>query len=260
MCLIIFSYADHPRYRLAVAANRDEFRRRPARPVHFWPDAPEILAGRDLTGGGTWMGVSRSGRFAALTNFRDPGSVRKDGPSRGDLVTEFLRSDLPARDCIRTISGDRRYNGFNLLAFDGSALCYYGDRDGEVRRVSPGLHGLSNHLLDTPWPKVERAEAALSAPLAENPVDPEALFRVLSDRSRPPDERLPDTGMGLAWERLLSPIFIAGDLYGTRCASVVLISHSGKVDFWERTFVRVPEGVVAAGTRRFEIPPAHGET
>jgi len=237
MCLILFSYRHQPDYPLILAANRDEFHARPTAPLDFWADDPAILAGRDLKGGGTWMGVSRSGRFAALTNYRDPASLRPDAASRGRLAADFLKGGAPARRYLerlqRTASG---FNGFNLLVMDAAGLYHYSNRGDGVSPVRPGVHGLGNALLDTPWPKVERGKAALEKALSGGEPDPESLLNLLEDQTRAPDPQLPDTGVGLDRERMLSPMFIVSDGYGTRTSSVVIMDRQGGVVFWERTF------------------------
>ena len=238
MCLIVFSYKKHAGYRLVFAANRDEFYERPTRPLSFWTDRPDVLAGRDLKGGGTWLGVTRSGRIAAITNFRDIPSLRQDAPTRGMLVSNFLTgSDTPVRylDQVRSVAD--RYNGFNLIVGDRESLCYYSNKGGDMYPLSPGVYGLSNHLLDTPWPKVRLARDKLQSLLINTPdVDSDTLMEMLHDVSSPPDAALPDTGIGLEWERMLSPIFIAGDGYGTRSSSVLLWRENGEITFAERTF------------------------
>lgn len=235
MCLIVFAYDCHPEYRLILAANRDEFRRRPTAAAAFWPECPQVLAGRDLEAMDTWLGVTRGGRFAALTNYRDPAVHRQDARSRGDLVRAFLCGGLPPGDYLAAAQKDGRlYNGFNLLAGDASGLLYYSNRGGAVRPVAPGIHGLSNHLLDTPWPKVERAKAALAACLSGTDDLEAGLFALLADRTPAADDALPATGVDLAWERLLSPIFIAGDDYGTRSSSVLTVDRCGRTVFRER--------------------------
>ncbi len=238
MCLILFSYRIHPAFRLLIAANRDEFYRRPTAPAEFWSDHPDLLAGRDLEGGGTWLGVDRSGQLAALTNYRDPNTVKSGAPSRGHLVSGFLTGNLSARNYLAQVAGDaHRYNGFNLLAADAEDLFYFGSRGEGIQALPPGLYGISNHLLDTPWPKVADGKKALAPQLAgAEPFDPEAVFAALADRSRPPDHRLPETGVGLSWERILSPRFIASETYGTRSSTVLAVENSGKVLFLERTF------------------------
>ena len=238
MCLILFAWQVHPDYPLVVAANRDEWRERPAASAAWWDDAPDILAGRDLEAGGTWLGITRSGRFAAITNFRDPSDRKSTAPSRGRLVADFLRGNAPPRDYLDTLAANAsRYNGFNLLLADEKSMCYFGSREGNIVDVAPGIHGLSNHLLDEPWPKVEKGKSALNkafeAKMAGTPLL-ERSFTILSDTAPVADEALPDTGVGLEWERVLSPALIVTEKYGTRCSTVLLRSRQ-EIVFEERT-------------------------
>ncbi|MCP4687758.1 MAG: NRDE family protein [Desulfobacterales bacterium] len=253
MCLILFLYDAHPEYRLALAANRDEFYERPSAPLHFWPDSPEILAGRDLKGNGAWMGVTRTGRFAALTNYREPGGPKKNAPSRGDLVADYLRGGQSAPDYLHDVrSAADRCNGFNLIAGTPSGLFYYSNRGDGVHRVPPGCHGLSNHLLNTPWPKAARGVSRFKALLPPGKTaDPDEIFTLLSDPTRPPDSDLPDTGVGLEFERILSSLFITSDFYGTRSSSVLLVGKTGSVTFVERTYLPDGSGAPAAPDRKF---------
>jgi len=237
MCLIYVAWRIAPAYRLVVAANRDEYHARPAAPAGWWDDDADILAGRDLEAGGTWLGISRGGRLAALTNYRDPARRRTQARSRGMLVSGFLRSRAPALDYLQAVAADgERYNGFTLLAFDGDVLAWYSNRGGAPAAVAPGVHGLSNHLLDTPWPKVEEGKLDLLALLARRPPTPGDLLGLLDRREAAGDDRLPDTGVGVERERWLSPRFILGDDYGTRCSTVVMMSGDGDVVFRERSF------------------------
>jgi uncharacterized protein with NRDE domain len=236
MCLILFAYRAHPDYPLVVAANRDEWFRRPTAPAGFWRDAPEVFAGRDLEQQGTWLGVTRRGRFAALTNFRDPGSNRPDAPSRGMLVSAFLRSQAPAREYLERLRSDAaRYNGFSLLAGDGDSLAYFSNREGEIRDLAPGVYGLSNSLLDVPWPKVQSGKAQLAAALGGGP-DTAALLAMLDDTELATDDALPSTGVSRDWERRLSSLRIVGEAYGTRSSTVLLVGADGDVTFVERSF------------------------
>lgn len=225
MCLIAIAWQAHPDFPLVVAANRDEWRDRPALPAHWWEGHPGLLAGRDLQAGGTWMGVTPAGRFAAVTNFRDPSDRRSTALSRGTLVAGFLLGSETPGAYLRGLA-DRaaQYNGFNLLVGDGDSLLYLGSREGEVRAVEPGVHALSNHLLDEPWPKVQRARAALAATLGDGD---EPLFAMLSDATPAPDSQLPDTGVGIERERMLSPILITGADYGTRASTVLRVRRGG---------------------------------
>ena len=242
MCLIAFAWNADPDYPLVVAANRDEWHDRPTAPATWWDDHPDILAGRDLKAGGTWLGISRNGRFAALTNFRDPSDKKSDAPSRGHLVSRFLTGEESARDYLVTLCEDApRYQGFNLLAGDRHSLFYFSSRIGEILPVPAGVHGLSNHTLNEPWPKVERAKSSLGAALqAKMPEDARqmAIYDFLSDKSKAPDEALPDTGVGRDWERILSPALIITEKYGTRCSTVLSMSSRDEVAFEERSLDR----------------------
>jgi uncharacterized protein with NRDE domain len=238
MCLLLIALDSHPDYSLIIAANRDEFYDRPTAPAAFWPDAPSVLAGRDLKAGGTWFGIDRQGRFAAVTNYRQGEREAPAPRSRGRLVSDFLTSAVPAVGYVEQVQADfELYNGFNLIVGDSNAVYYYSNREGRVRALGRGLYGLSNHLLDTAWPKVTSAKTALGALLNTQGVDLTAdLFELLSSRHRPPDDQLPSTGVGQEWEQLLSSAFIASDQYGTRSSTVVLVARDGHVGFEERTF------------------------
>jgi uncharacterized protein with NRDE domain len=242
MCLILFAYNIHPHYQLVLGANRDEFFSRPTAPLAFWPDRPDILAGRDLKNRGTWMGITRSGRLAAITNFRDPFALKEGAPSRGLLVSNFLCGSMPAPDYLQHIrKTGGAYNGFNLIIGDGSGLYYYSNRADHIHRLSPGLYGLSNHLLDTPWPKVAKGKKELGSIVRQRrQIRAEAVMDLLTDQQWFADETLPDTGMGLAWERRLSSIFITGREYGTRSSAVLLLESSGRTHFTETTFQNSP--------------------
>ncbi len=251
MCLILFAYRCHPRYSLILAANRDEFYDRPSAPARFWDTEPEILGGRDLKSGGTWLAVTREGRFAAVVNYRDPATVKDGTPSRGNLVTEFLLSRVSPDDYLETLrSRSEPYNGFTLLFGDGERLFCFSNRGDAPPLVQPGVHGLSNHLLDTPWPKVDRGRQALEEILAAGTApSAEALFSLLADRSMPEDNLLPDTGIGPEWERLLAPLFISGPVYGTRSSTVVLMGYDGMLTFIERSFNGSPGSFITSEFR-----------
>ncbi|TNF34770.1 MAG: NRDE family protein [Deltaproteobacteria bacterium] len=238
MCLIGFAYHAHPEIPLLIAANRDERHDRPAAAADFWEDAPDVLAGRDLRGGGTWMGVTRGGRVAALTNFRAPKYMAVGGgPSRGLLVRDFLAGDGDVAAFGARLRAEReRYHGFNLLFGTADDLWIYESEVDRLAPVTPGVHGLSNHLLDTPWPKVERIKRAVSGAIAQDPIDIWSLHEALGDRWPATDDELPDTGVGLALERVLSPPFIEGDVYGTRACTVVTVARDGRITFDEGRF------------------------
>ncbi len=238
MCLILLAPQMHPAYPLVLAANRDERYDRPAAPAAWWSNAPDVLAGRDLEGGGSWLGVARDGRWAAVTNIREPSvAQRADAPSRGWLVSDFLRGASPAEAYMASLAPRAsEWNGFNLLAGDGDGVWWLSNRAPGPVRVEPGVHGLSNALLDTPWPKVERGRDDLARILGGPEDAMEAsLFGTLALRDPAPDERLPDTGVGLEAERALSSLFISSAGYGTRASTVVRIRRDGRVFFAERT-------------------------
>jgi uncharacterized protein with NRDE domain len=238
MCLILFAHQYHPDFRLVLAANRDEYFLRETASIAFWQDAPHVLAGRDLEKGGTWLGVTRNGRFAAVTNFRDAGNPRRNRLSRGHLVSEYLRgssSPLLYLNELR-ITADR-YDGFNLLLSDTESLFYFSNRENIIKALEPGVYGLSNHLLDTPWPKVARGKEKLEAHLNGNAINPHSLLDLLNDRHRPDDEELPDTGVSLDWERVLSPIFISSKDYGTRSSTVLLIGNGTGISMTEKGYL-----------------------
>ncbi|WP_333840157.1 NRDE family protein [Pelomicrobium sp.] len=240
MCLALLALHTHPRYRLILAANRDEFYDRPTAPAAFWSDHPQILAGRDLAEGGTWLGITRTGRFALVTNYREGGARREAAPSRGRLVSDFLiGAEAPERYATRLAARAHEYNGYNLIVGDGATVVYQSNRAEGMRRLMDGVYGLSNHLLDTPWPKVRRSKETLFGLLEqEGSALLEGLFQMLADHSRPGDGELPETGIGLEWERLLSAAFIASDTYGTRSSTVLLVAQDGTVQFVERSFGR----------------------
>jgi uncharacterized protein with NRDE domain len=250
MCLILLALDCHPDYSLVVAANRDEFYQRPTAPAAFWSDAPSVLAGRDLRAGGTWLGIDVRGRFAAVTNFRQGQREAAAPRSRGHLVSEFLMSGTAPGEYIHAVERDAAlYNGFNLLAGTPRGLHYFSNREGVAHALRPGVYGLSNHLLDTEWPKVVSGKTALRALVGEGESElSDALFELLSDRSQPPDDLLPHTGIGNDWERLLSSAFIASDGYGTRSSTVVLVGRAGNVTFAERSF---EPGGLAGESRHF---------
>ena len=237
MCLILFAYHVHPAYRLILAANRDEFYDRPSAPADFWNSHPQMLAGMDLKEKGTWLGVTREGKYAAITNYRDPASWKADAPSRGKLVSRYLTGSAGPEKYLRSIVKKADgYNGFNLLLGDGEDLFVYSNR-GDVRKLSPGIYGLSNELLDTPWPKVQRGKKLLKKALAQKGKElEEALFDLLSDRLVPPDRNLPDTGIGLEWERLLSTMFIKSPVYGTRSSTLLFIGKNRRVKLIEKIY------------------------
>lgn len=233
MCLILVAWQAHPRFPLVVAANRDEFHARPSAPAAPWPEDPRVTAGRDLEAGGTWLGIREDGRFAAVTNVREPG-VPKGSLSRGHLTRDFLLGDRSPGAFAAGIDGSL-HSGFNLLVADAGELWYRSNRDGAARRLEPGVYGVSNHLLDTPWPKLATARKRFALALAALPALA-PCFDILADREIVPDERLPATGVPLEWERLLSAVFVQSEAYGTRASTVLARDRTGAVLFEERRF------------------------
>lgn len=233
MCLILVAWKVHPDYPIVIAANRDEFHRRPTAAAHWWPDRPQLLAGRDLEAGGTWLGIRADGRLAALTNYRDPRQIKPHAPSRGGLVLQTLDSQASIADRLEQLQAvGAQYSGFNLICSDGHELGVYESVADSARLLSPGIYGLSNHLLDTPWPKVQRAKSQLALALGALP-DESALLELLRDDSVPNDDELPRTGVSLEFERLLSSAFIATADYGTRSSTVIRIDAHGSASFRE---------------------------
>lgn len=255
MCLAVVALDVHPDYTAVVVANRDEFHARAALPAQWWPEG--FLAGQDLTAGGTWLGVTRSGRWAFLTNVREPERKDPAAPTRGTLVTRVLAAPEPATAALQTIvTAAAAYNGFNLMAGDGPRAAWCSNRAPEPRPLPPGVHGISNAALDTPWPKVVATRAAVRAWCAAGERNPGALFDALAVRTIAPDHALPHTGVTLDWERRLSAPFIVSAEYGTRCSTVILLGRDGQATFEERSFD--PAGAltdVARYTFTFEAGP-----
>jgi uncharacterized protein with NRDE domain len=237
MCLIFIALKNHPRYKLIVAANRDEFYDRKTAAASYWQDHPQILGGRDLQASGTWLGMTRNGRICMVTNFRDPKNINPKAPSRGKLVTDFLLDTSSGEKYLSKLEGHaKKYNGFSLIAGTVDDLSYFSNyRDGVII-LNSGLFGLSNHLLETPWPKVENGKNRIQLLLKSPAVKADELFDVLQDGALSPDENLPDTGVGVELERALSAAFIKTPGYGTRCSTVIMVDYSNQVSFTERVF------------------------
>ncbi len=258
MCLIIICTNTRPDYPLIIAANRDEFYNRPTLPLDFWEDHPKILAGRDLQGRGTWLGVSTSGRIAAVTNYRSPQALMPGRPaklSRGALVTGFLSGNEAPAAYLETVAGEKdRYDAFNLVAGTAERLFWYSNMNGGIKMIDDGIHGISNHLLDTPWPKLEKARSGMRDILSRSgPIDFKSIFTLLSDTERPPRKSLPDTGVGSAWEEVLSSVFIKSEIYGTRSSSIIMVHRTGHLTFIERTHPGPASGRLTANTRTCEL-------
>ncbi|WP_417221682.1 NRDE family protein [Achromobacter spanius] len=245
MCLAVLALHALPGIPVLIAANRDEFHARPTLPAAQWADAPGLYAGRDGLAGGTWMGVTAQGRFALVTNFREPGRHLDPAPSRGALVEDYLRgSDSPQAYLARTHESDQAYNGFNLIVGDTRQAWYLSNRDGAPRPLAPGIYALSNHLLDTPWPKLARTKTAFTEVLGRTPQpDLPALFDALADRQTATDDEMPATGLPQDRERLLSSPFIVSPDYGTRASSVLVLREGGAGQLDERRFA--PDGTVS---------------
>jgi uncharacterized protein with NRDE domain len=249
--LILIAWGAHARYGCVIAANRDEFHGRPSAAADWWPERPDILGGRDLAAGGTWHGITRQGRFAALTNFRGPQSPPPDPPSRGLLVSAWLKSAEPVPAALARLRRDSAlYNGFNLLFSDGTRLAAHSSTTGEGRELGDGIYGLSNHLLDTPWHKLQRAKDGFRRAL-DGGAEALDLLAVLRDEREAPENELPDTGISRALERRLSRTFIRSPEYGTRCSTVIRIRHDRQVLFDEWNWTPSGEQI---DRRRFEFP------
>jgi len=252
MCLILVAWRVQPNFPCVVAANRDEFFGRPTAEADWWPGDAGILAGRDLQAGGTWLGVTRGGRFAALTNFRDPSIQIADAPSRGKLVTAFLEAGWSTGQGLREIARlGKGCNPFNMLCSDGTELGIYESMTGASRTLEPGVYALSNHLLDTPWPKVRQAKSRLAAALDDLPKSA-AMLDLLRDAEPASDEELPRTGVSLEMERMLSSAFIHGESYGTRCSTIVTTDSAGAISFAEWSW---DEDGALAGMARYHFQP-----
>ncbi len=238
MCLILFAWQSHPRYSLVVAANRDEFHRRPTAAADYWKEHPQLLAGQDLQAGGTWLGITRQGRFAAITNYREPQTNQPPlAKSRGHLIRDYLLDTAtPADHAKQLLPHGKQYSGFNLLLGDRNALVYVSNRSDKTTRMTPGSHGLSNHLLDTNWPKVCEGRARLEKLLENERVDPEALLELLAARNVVSGSEPPGFELSLAPELTTRKIFLVSPQYGTRSSTVLLVDRNGDVTFVERQF------------------------
>jgi uncharacterized protein with NRDE domain len=239
MCLILFAYKIHPEYKLILAANRDEFYERPTASAHFWQDAPNILAGRDLAQNGTWLGVTKNGRFAGVTNYRNPNQPTGK-LSRGALVSNFLHGEDLVLEYLQKVKDEAQdYTGFNLLVGDfiNDELVYFSNQTKEIHILEAGIYGLSNALLNTPWQKVAKGKNGLANIIEGEKVSSNLLFQLLQDRTLAQDSALPNTGIGIEKERILSPMFIETPVYGTRSSSIVLIGNDNLLTFAEKSFV-----------------------
>ena len=246
MCLVVVAWQQHPHYPLVVAGNRDEFHERPTAALDFWDDQPDIAGGRDLKARGTWLAVNRNGRFATVTNFRDAAIADNRLRSRGHLVTEFLRSTESAGDYLSGIDGDA-YAGFNLLVADGNSFGWYSNRGGEAIILPPGIYGLSNALLDSPWHKVTSRKAAMAGLISREQVTTLDLFDLLSDQSRAPEAEVEVGRLPFETAHAITAPFIVQPDYGTRCSSAVLADKNGHWQISERRFA--PDGTTTGESR-----------
>lgn len=237
MCLIFISINNHPTYKLIIAANRDEFYNRKTAAAGFWEDKPNILGGRDLEACGTWMAMTKTGRIGMITNYRDPQNINPKAPSRGELVSDYLENGIHGLSYLNSIEPKaKEYNGFNLIVGTQDELWYLSNYKNGIDKLKPGFYGLSNHLLETPWPKIIRGKEILAPLLKEKTIDAKKVFEVLCDSQQAMDENLPNTGIGVERERMLSSMFIKSPNYGSRCSTVVLIDHQNQVQLTERVY------------------------
>ena len=236
MCLILFAYKVSKKYPLILIANRDEFYQRPTACMDFWHNKPYILAGKDIEQGGTWFGINKNKRFAAITNFRDPFSIKQNAPSRGEIIIDFLDSNKNIKSYINEFKKKAGvYNGFNLLLGDKDSIFWFSNLKNETEKIKIGIHGISNKFLNTAWPKIEFGKKALQQIINEK-ITYKSLFSLLTNRTIASDTSLPNTGIGIEWERILSPLFIKSDIYGTRSSTIMLINKNKNIDIIERTY------------------------
>jgi len=254
MCLILFSYNSHPHYKLILASNRDEFYERPTKQLHKWADK-NILAGQDKMNNGTWLGLTADWKLAAITNYRDLSNIKDNAPSRGLLVSNFLENnDSPTNYLNKISTSASDYNGYNLLVGDKNGMYYFSNIENKIEKIKPGVHGLSNRFLNTPWPKVENGKKEFERIIGlgkEIPID--EIFKLLSDTTQAPDEELPDTGVGIEWERVLAPIFIKTEAYGTRASSIILIDDNDQITLIEKSYLKINSGEFKTKTVRFNL-------
>lgn len=248
MCLLIIAYKVHPKYRVILIANRDEYYSRPSEHLNFWKENPSVLAGKDLKWDGTWLGITRKGHFAAVTNYRDPSGLKENRTSRGLLVRRYLETDIKPSDYLNEVKKySSKYNPFNLVLGNREELWYYSNR-ADIKRLEPGIYGLSNHLLDTPSAKVEKAKEVIKRMVEQDQIDIETIFSLLKDRSIPPDNETLGTEVEYKKEQMLTPIFIETSDYGTRSSSIMLMENK-TVHFYEQNYTPTS----SLGDRRIEF-------
>ena len=235
MCLVVFAWQSHPDYRLVLAANRDEFHARPAEELHWWPDRTEVLAGRDLRAGGTWLAAGKAGRFATVTNYRETQAPRSGSASRGRLVADFVDSRVAPRDYLAAIEG-QAYAGFSLLCADRDELGYVSNRGDKLTMLEAGIYGLSNASLDTPWPKLVRTRSALAKMIKEQELNESSLIRLMADSTPARVADIRQDGMSFDFAKAVSAPFIRTEEYGTRCTSVLLWDYDDRIVLSEVRF------------------------
>lgn len=239
MCLITFAWKHHPNYQLILVANRDEFYERPTAPLGYWHDFPEVVGGRDLKEGGTWMGMHRSGRLTAITNHRDLANIKENAPSRGNLTRDFLTGQASSPSFFERVKDELDlFNGFNLLTLENSELHYFNNVEKQLLKIKPGIYGLSNAFLGTPWPKVEKAKQYFEVSLKKPKPDITEMMEWMADAEPAADELLPSTGVSREWEKQLSSMCIKTESYGTCCTTVITIDNDNRVEYSEKTYPR----------------------
>lgn len=235
MCIIAFAYQSHPTYPLILIGNRDEFYSRPTQRMHWWDE--ELLAGKDLTAGGTWLGVTKAGKLATLTNYRDIPGIKSEAKSRGELPINYLKGGMDPHSFLIEVSGkSEEYNGFNLLLWENHQMFHFSNYEGKINEIAPGIHTLSNALLDTPWFKTEKLHAAFQQCVNNERIKEDMLFNTLLDQVQSPDERLPQTGLPLRREKDISSVFIKTVDYGTCSSTMVLVDHKNEITVVERSY------------------------
>ncbi len=241
MCLVVFSVNNHPIYKFVAIANRDEFYERPTQKAHWWNNA-KILAGRDLKANGTWMGVTKNEKFAALTNFRSPSEIDVNKKTRGEIVSDYLTSDLTIETFLTKLKQKNDYNGYNLILFDSERAAYFSNKQNSIHFLEKGTYAVSNALLDTPWQKLAIAKKKINDIIENATVfDTEKAFEIMKNKDITVDTELPETGVGLEIERMLSPIFVQSKQYGTRSTTLFLLTHDGHASYEERTYYPTQE-------------------
>ena len=251
MCLCFFSYKQHPEFELILIQNRDEFYLRPTEQAKFWGTLPDVLGGKDLKNGGMWLGMNRLGRIALVSNYRDPSLKKENANSRGILVRDYLFSCVSTKLYLERVLDElEKYNEFNLIAGDTENLFYLSSRLKKVQRIAPGFYGLSNHLLNTPWPKLSKGKSRLEKIISKEVFEHEQLFEIMHDNKKFPDDSLPSTGIDSKFEKELSSIFINTHKYGTRATTLVMIKRTGEVIFIEKSFGSSGEKI---GEKQFQF-------